>query len=72
MSSNRVWAIVDNNSSRGLPSAKSVIAKFDTLREANEACKQAPATEDWSIRVFNPIRRVKKDEAPDITTGDIS
>ena len=72
MSSKTVWAIVDNNSSRGLPSAKSVIAKFDTLKEANEACKQAPVTEDWSIRVHNPIRRTRKDEAPDITTGDIS
>ena len=63
MSSKTVWAIVDNNSSNGLPSAKSVIGKYDTLREASEACKQAPETEDWSIRVFNPLRRSKKEES---------
>ena len=72
MNSKTVWAIVDNNSSRGLLSAKTVIAKYDTLKEANEACKQAPVTEDWSIRVHNPIRRVNKDEAPDIIYGDKS
>jgi len=62
MSSKTVWAIVDNNSSKALPSAKTVIAKYDTLREATEACKQAPSGEDWAVRVFNPLRRTKKEE----------
>ena len=62
MNSKTVWAIVDNNSSKALPSAKTVIAKYDTLREASEACKQAPSGEDWAVRVFNPLRRTKKEE----------
>ena len=62
MNSKTVWAIVDNNSSKALPSAKTVIAKYDTLREATEACKQAPSGEDWAVRVFNPLRRTKKEE----------
>ena len=62
MNSKTVWAIVDNNSSKALPSAKTVIAKYDTLREATEACKQAPSGEDWAVRVFNPLRRSKKEE----------
>ena len=62
MSSKTVWAIVDNNSSKALPSAKTVIAKYDTLREATEACKQAPSGEDWAGRVCNPLRRTKKEE----------
>jgi len=62
MSSKTVWSIVDNNSSKALPSAKTVIAKYDTLREATEACKQAPSGEDWAVRVFNPLRRTKKEE----------
>jgi len=64
MSSKTVWAIVDNNSSKGLLSAKTVIAKYDTLREASEACKQAPSGENWSVRSHNPLRRSKTDEAP--------
>lgn len=63
MNSKTVWAIVDNNSSKALPSAKTVIAKYDTLREATEACKQAPDNEDWAVRVFNPLRRSKKEES---------
>jgi hypothetical protein len=57
-----VWAVVDNNTSKALPSAKAVVAKFDTLKEAHAFVGSTSGKEDWSIRQVNPTGRRRKDD----------
>ena len=61
MGKKTIWAVVDNNTSKALPSAKTVVAKFDTLKEA-DAFVGAASSENWSIRQFNPTGRRRKDD----------
>jgi len=60
-----VWLVVANDSS--MRSLKTVIDKFDTLKEANAYLKeQGPGGDGaWSITTQAPKRR-KKDEAEEI------
>ena len=59
-----VWLVVANDSS--MRSLKTVIGKFDTLKEANAYLKeQGPGDGAWSITTQAPKRR-KKDEAEEI------